>query len=283
MLTDEWRAIKARIDGLATATHLVLAGHISNSSDTGMLRYIEREVKAIHGSLEQLIDQYGEELPLECKASILEHLDKGYERPYTSGNAPLQLAAAASPVIFLASQISYLLSDNKQAIRNLTERAFLHLQRTIAVQESARKEWTNAFSKGETACEGLGANHLLLFGILAFKINAAGARTDLVFQEPIKTSDVSRSAEGLVLTEWKVVKEEAETDRKAQEAIEQTKLYTDSALAGIELRNYRYIVLVSANQLLALPEDQIGDNVTYRHINIAINPLTPSQAARKRT
>ena len=83
-----------------------------------------------------------------------------------------------------------------------------------------------------------------------------------------------------MLTEWKKVKTQTEASTKAEQARKQAALYKAGILGGIELANYRYIVLVSEEQLNRI--DDIEENgVTYRHINIAVAPLSPSKAAVK--
>jgi hypothetical protein len=144
------------------------------------------------------------------------------------------------------TEISFLLSDRQQRICSRTERAFAHLQRTIEVDHSFASNWQTAFKVRENACERLGAVHLLLHGIWAFKLDAAGARTDLVFQEP--TEDLSheqRYADGLVLTEWKTASSQNKVASKFREAREQAAKYVRGALGGNELRAYRYAVAVT--------------------------------------
>jgi hypothetical protein len=112
--------------------------------------------------------------------------------------------AALVSLVAFETEMSFLLSDVQASIRSRSERAFSHLQRSIVVDESIRARWLKAFKEGEVACEKLGAVHLLLHGIWAFKVDAAGARTDLVLEEPAgDVAAVQRYADGLVLTEWK--------------------------------------------------------------------------------
>ena len=130
--------------------------------------------------------------------------------------------------------------------KRLSERAFNHLNRSIVVDNELRAKWNKAFKREEPACEKLGAVHLLLHGIWAFKVDAEGERTDLVFNEPIlESSSVERTAEALVLTEWKRVLSPTETEAMAAEARKQAARYTVGALGGVELAGYRFIVLVS--------------------------------------
>jgi hypothetical protein len=120
---------------------------------------------------------------------------------------------------------------------------------------------------------------LLWHQILAFKVNADGARTDLVFPEPIAPELANRAA-GLVLTEWKIARSANEVAKRFDEAKEQAELYSDGPLSGVELRGYRFLVVVSERQAAAIPDVEIG-GVLYRHINIAIEPQTPSVSSKK--
>ncbi len=183
--------------------------------------------------------------------------------------------------MLLITEVNYLLTNISEVIKRQSERAFLHLQQSIVAAEDIQERWQKAFDVGETACEKLGAAHLLLHGIYAFKANAEGARTDLVFPDrPLNTDTVQRTADGLVLTEWKKVEAQTEANAKAEYARKQAALYNAGILGGIELANYRYIVLVSEEQLNRIEEIE-ENGVTYRHINIAVAPLSPSKAAVK--
>ena len=90
----------------------------------------------------------------------------------------------------------------------------------------------------------------------------------------------TRAAEGLVLTEWKVASS-SEVGRKLKEARDQAARYAEGALAGIELTSYRYAVVVTERRE-SPPPDSTEGGMTYRHINIAVDPEIPSKAARRR-
>ena len=103
---------------------------------------------------------------------------------------------------------------------------------------------------------------------------------DLVLQEPlINLVEAESAAEALILTEWKTVRKDAEQDSKAKEARLQASLYASGVLGGTELRQYRYLVLVSKDWLRETPDIQEGDT-EYRHVNIAVDPQSPSKAAQ---
>ena len=131
---------------------------------------------------------------------------------------------------------------------------------------------------GEVACEKLGAVQLLLHGIWAFKVDARKARTDLVFEEaPSDLAVIQRSADGLVLTEWKKAADDTLAPKLFEEARRQAASYAQGLLAATELTAYRYAIVVSRQQVTS-PEDVREQGVVYRHINIAVAPLVPSRA-----
>ena len=108
--------------------------------------------------------------------------------------------AASVSIIAFQAELDYLLSDQQEHLRTYSERAFVHLQRSIAADNESKRKWTEAFDIGETACERLGSLHLLSHGMFAFKVNGEGARTDLVFPDKSVGSEAARFAEGLVLS-----------------------------------------------------------------------------------
>jgi len=198
------------------------------------------------------------------------------DRTWESGNVQFALTSLYA----FQSEFNYIIADTQFIARKITERAFIHLQRCIVVDEEVRRKWLAAFKKHETKCEELGALHLLYHGIWAFKADAKGGKTDLILNDPLPSAAVIESAaDTLVLTEWKLIKSQSELPRKIQEAQKQAEIYSSDVLGGIEIRNYRYLVMVSEKRL-EMPDDSIKNGTTYRHINIAVNPGNPSQESR---
>lgn len=74
---------------------------------------------------------------------------------------------------------------------------------------------------------------------------------------------------------------EDEVNKKFAEARYQTELYSGSVLAGVELTTYRYVIVVSRDRI-AVPANLTKNGVVYRHINIAVDPQTPSQEVKRR-
>jgi hypothetical protein len=239
------------------------------------------------------ITKLGERYKAQLSRDALQLLKEFTERtlPFMTGfesnsnSAKLPSTVAHFSILFrrFKSDFNYLTSDLEGVVLRLTARAFSHLQRSIVADESTREKWIVAFNEDEAACEKLGSVHLLQHGIWSFKINSIGERTDLVLGEPLTQThmtEVDLSAEGLVLTEWKIASA-SNSEQKFQEAMSQAKLYSRGSLASLELRGYRYLVVVSEKQV-AIPDDLLVDEVVYKHINIAVNPLSPSKAARRK-
>ena len=281
MLHDDWRALKAHIDGFAASAQMVISAHIGDHNTTSASGILDTHADALQAKIREFLEAHRHELPSECKSAIEAHVAKGVMK-LRSGNWPPggRASALAIPFTTLAAEVTYLLSDTQQAIRLRSERAFSHLRRTIEASPSVRAEWQAAFNKGETECEKLGATHLLLHGIFAFKAHASQARTDLVFAEAIDMDEVARTADGLVLTEWKKVDNPSAATTKAREAMDQSKSYQSSALAGVELRHYRYIVLVSKKRISAQTDIE-ESGIVYRHINIPVEPDVPSLSSKQ--
>lgn len=203
-------------------------------------------------------------------------------RNSTEGSADLISERAWAALVLLGAfetEMAFVLSNQQEIIRVRSERAFAHLQRSIVADPEFGKKWRKAFKDGEVACEKLGGAHLLAHGIFAFKVDAEGERTDLVFQD-IVGNDASeeRYAEGIVLTEWKVARSDGDAEKRFSDAKRQADRYASGALGGSELAGYRYLVIVSGPQV-KVPADITEGSVRYRHVNIAICFRTRPSAA----
>lgn len=284
MYVEAWRAIADRIRGLAEAIEL----HKSYPQDSlGCARGLRAHVEGVLSSLRSYRDRFREALPPEALTAIddlLEQVGKLLAMATGGQTGPELRDEAVFSAIFqlriFASLMTAALADVQLPLRALSDRAFQHLQRVIVVDDEVRRKWQAAFAKGEVECEKLGAVHLLGHGIWAFKVNASGGRTDLVYQEPTGSLIKEQQyAEGFVLTEWKIVKSAAEAETKCREAREQTKRYTSGVLGGTELTGCRYIVLVSEKEI-KLREAMKDGGVEYKYTNIVVDPSAPSVAAR---
>jgi hypothetical protein len=290
MFLEQWQALSGRIRGLVQAWQLSTSGNAFG----GLIatKFLHQGLKIL-ADLEVFSKSFGNSLPpsaidaIENCVSKDDHSPGMLLGPHTTGSPPnLWQEQVGTALILLAAfetEMTFILSDTQAVIRARSERAFEHLRRLIVVDASTRSHWKAALKEGETSCEKLGAVHLLWHGIFAFKVDAAGGRTDLVFPErPVDGLGEQRYADGFVLTEWKVVRSRSDDEarRKFAEARDQARRYTHGVLAGVELTTVRYAVVVSLEQITE-PDDEPDGAVIYRHINVAVDPETPSKGSRR--
>lgn len=279
-IVGEWALLSARIHGLVKAAELGSALFANHGDSVGMMKRLGestdktldelaafgRALSATDGNVRETIQAEEKRLrPLLSNSSSTQEMRQIHIRTALVGLAALE------------AEVSYLLSDHQASIRSRVELAFQHLQRLIVIDHDVRDRWLKAFQAGEVECEKFGAVHLLSHGIWAFKVNATGGRTDLVYQEPLQdTRAAASAAEGLVLTEWKKCRNGDNPDRQFAAARTQAKDYAAGVLGGIELTRVRYAILVSEKSI-NVPDDITEGAVTYRHLNVAVAPATPSK------
>lgn len=284
----EWQALSARIKGILDAGSFFYTSLHHSSEDVRSVKgkVLLKNAEKIIQNLNDFYEKYQTAFPqpaVDCLNSFLNQQDFksiGFftnPRILESANVQFSLTSLAA----FQSEFNFIIADTQFIARKITERAFIHLQRCIIVDEEVRKKWLNAFNKHETKCEKLGALHLLYHGVWAFKADATGGKTDLILSEPLPIEAIIESvADTLVLTEWKLVKPAGELNKKIHEAQKQAEIYRLDVLGGVEIRKYRYLVMVSEERL-KMPDDNIKDGIIYRHINIAVNPGSPSQESKK--
>lgn len=282
---DEWSAIAARISGLERAEAIRASN--KDAESFGATAYIVREcagvaqVLEIFGRLhEAMLPPAANEALSRCLVSRAIQNARGHPVDHIAGSAPEAVAVLS----VFAGEMTYALADRQELLRSRATRAFLHLQQVLVASAAARNEWRQAFEAGgEIACEKLGGAHLLQHGIYGFKAKTAGAETDLVFGEPLDLGEVTRASDGLVVSEWKVAGGEAAAQQKFDEAFAQLQLYPETALAGLMLRAYRFMVVVTEKRL---PRTQVEgsrrekNGVVYVPVNIAFDPGNVSSQAK---
>lgn len=282
---SEWRTLSARIGGFKEAFDIYLRAlslsHIRTSVGGPSLNAILANIVT---DIVQFTKKHSQDLPAEAlvplrsvgrptPVALMHACDNS--RPYT----PDILLRTATQIIAMRGEVDHFLTRGEVSIRALTDRSFLHLQRLVSVDHDVRSKWEEAFGQGEVRCEQLGSTHLLWHGIYAFKVSAKGEQTDLVFQDGIDET-TARSAAGLVLTEWKVLRRPGDLSTKIKEAQAQAQRYSSGALAGVELRGTRYLVMVSKSPH-PMPADTVTNGIVYRHINVAVSGETPSAYAKR--
>lgn len=278
----EWAALSNQIHGLLEAGHFLFQATRDRKTENQVVfrNVLQPHSELIRDNIQKFLEMYESNISppaVKCMRNfITTYQDLCSNREWTK---IVTVQTALTLLASFRSEVSYHLSDIQAVSLRLTERAFIHLRRSIVADPSIRERWKKAFDGGERDCEKLGAAHLLSHGVWAFKASAKGERTDLIFGEPLRDFTTIQSvAETLVLTEWKVVRNPAkELKRKAEQAFKQAKRYARGLLAGLELANYRYLVIVSKDNV-DMPADLIDDHVDYRYFNIAVDPSPPSRS-----
>ncbi len=278
-----WNSIAATLEGIER-TAAIYAAFLGNSSQKAMPGADDLLLSGCLSAWEAIArfrEAFGHSVPAAAREVIerfaTEHDSRLAAVRNNSDFVPKRVFVMQ--LMILAAEVSHAMSDQSEQIRSAAELALRHLQQLIVVDDDVGRKWRKAFAdSGETGCERLGGVHLLWHGIQAFKAHADGGRTDLVFAEPITTADES-GVQGLVLTEWKKGTA-ADAAKQWGAARRQAGLYAAGALGGVELRRYRFAVLVS-EKAVTPPVDVVEGEVTYRHVNIAVDPDTPAKAAAK--
>lgn len=280
----EWVALTRRIQSLVQAANVYAQFLHSNSKDPEHGgKELRQQARCAYQELASFKNSYSHRLP-DLATQALERWLEQHSTLFSSERGSAEqffqddLKAMLPMLAAIESEVTFHLSDRQEALRLRSERAFSHLQRSIVADEAIRERWQGAFQKqGEVACERLGAAHLLSHGIWAFKAHAEKGRTDLIFQDRLDDlAEVERAAEGLVLTEWKKAGSEAEALKQLADARQQAERYAGDTLAGLELRTYRYLVVVTERAVRFEGEER-QEGVVYRQINLAVDPEVPSR------
>ena len=288
---EEWRGLSERIDGVIAAVRLyseLTQGGRQDSIEVG-----EELWDNLEETFHQIIDfksRHRLTLPTVAASRLQDWINHHHTQFRRDHNESIHIlgfngvALRASAFASFKVEFAHCLSDQQAAARSLVERAFTHLRYTIIANPDVQRSWKGAFDRNEIACEKLGAAHFLLHGIWAFKANAEGGRTDLVLQEPLKiTPQIESMAEAMVLTEWKIAKTTPAALQQIDAAVRQLKRYSAEILAGFELANHRYVVVVTDEAVPELnwPQDQMDNGIHYRFRNVAVRPSVPSRRPRQ--
>lgn len=178
----DWEALRARIDGLLNASRFFFETLPSVGSDyhavaTSQIIPTARDVLE---DLNRFSQSYGALLPERAREALDTFLSQasGLAAPGTAAGIPGGQGVIVAFAVF-RTEFDRMIYDAPTQARNLIVRAFVHLQRMIVADESARGLWQRAFEAGEPACEQLGSTHLLMHGIWAFTaVTAVSGLTD---------------------------------------------------------------------------------------------------------
>jgi hypothetical protein len=279
----EWQAISARIAGLVGAGTFFL--QTKENDDFNVSDDLIQNATRVAKKLVAFRAEYADLLPayvLKCLNNFVAAYDGQFDILPTDKVSPKPngfsgVTVAITTLESFRIEFNHLLADIDELTRSLAVRALLHLQRSIVADSSIRERWVAAYQAGETACEKLGACHLLIHGIWAFKAVGIGEQTDLVMNEPlILNDDIRRASHGLVLTEWKVVRTAEQLKSQCEAAYKQAVSYNRGVLAGFPVGSTRYLVMVSEDAM-KMPDSTVDGSMTYEYRNVAVNPSAPSK------
>jgi len=286
MWLQRWRAISISIEALGQGVGAFLSSSDIHNGDGGVAENaLLPEIQDIIKDLQAFHTDFKDSLPGDAARILSRWLHRAQLNRNTPGGfaGAFQrhtLASGMAALGIIRASMERHLADTETMGRSVAERAFLHLQRSIVADPEIQRRWSDALAKDEPACEKLGDVHLLSHGIWAFKIVGAGERTDLVFGEPLNLGDVQRSApSAVVLTEWKVARSPEDAIRKLAAAKVQAQRYCGGILADFELKRTRFLVVVTSKHVDL--RDDVEGNITYRAVNIATAPNSPSVDAKK--
>lgn len=276
---QEWNLLSQKIQSLLNVCTF-LHGAFQVSSDAGgAMKHISKNANNNFTLITKFKNDFGSNLPKEALASIDNFISncKPVDVKSTKGMQRASTETLLVSLALLENDVSYYLNNTQIRIRKTVEIAFQHLQRQLIADKSVKTLWEDKANR-ETDFEKLGGAHLLLHKIWGFKVNGEGQRTDLVLSERVESSNfLYQSVDGLILTEWKVIDTQKDLTDKINQAKGQVKKYAKGVLGAIELSTHRYLIMVSSDWL-DVPEDFIEEEVTYRIINIAFSPKTPSKS-----
>jgi hypothetical protein len=279
----EWQAISARIAGLVGAGTFFL--QTKENDDFNVSDDLIQNATRVADNIVTFRTEYEGLLPahaLKCLNNFVAAYDRQFhilptEKVSPKPNGFSGVTVAITTLESFRIEFDHLLADIDELMHSLAVRAFMHLQRSIVADSFIRERWIAAFEAGETACEKMGACHLLLHGIWAFKAVGIGEQTDLVMNEPlIVTDDIRRASHGLVLTEWKIVRTAKQLEFQCEAAYKQAVSYNRGILAGFPVASTRYLVIVS-DAAMTMPNSIVDGSMTYEYRNVAVNPSTPSK------
>ncbi|MBY0281426.1 MAG: hypothetical protein K2W94_04630 [Alphaproteobacteria bacterium] len=280
---NEWNSICIRVKSLCEAN--VGSGiHGSHRNISIIAKGIYESIKEFKKAFENVLPNKALDLlEIYINTSIEKFKQKENPSIYRPEFEPTSNSDTVKEYIaslaLIAGEISHYLNDAQTLIHKNVERTFLLLQRQLEVDGHVKADWEKGWFpeegkkniRGEVYFEKLGMAHFLGQNIWAFKVSAPKGTTDAILSEP---GDI---VDGAVLTEWKIVQDKNNYQSVIDKAKAQAEKYQNGVLGGIELFNYRYLVLVSKKYLKNLPLEIPDGNITYKIKNIATDPNTPGK------
>jgi hypothetical protein len=120
-------------------------------------------IKKILGTLEKFKADHIKSIPLgaaESLDALFNNRIPKYEKEIQEVQGIRYVQVMITIIVSFRTEVEYYLSAIAAVAKRLSERAFIHLQRSIVVDSQLRQKWNEAFKISEPACEKLGAVHL---------------------------------------------------------------------------------------------------------------------------
>src|SRR5262249_1780914 len=145
------------------ASVTAVRGQESTGADLGLILAATQAF----ADCEKFKGDYYSLLPGEAVRALDELAENNKKLQELKRSGIVLLAAQIGLLAAARIQLDYVLTDSDIPRRRLVERAFLHLRRSLVVDDSLQARWMRAFedtTKSETLCEKLGSVHLLAHG-----------------------------------------------------------------------------------------------------------------------
>jgi hypothetical protein len=285
-LTNRINAIQSLCNNLISplASHPNLLGH-------GPLTAIIEEFKTIIRIVKDFEEKFNSTLTPPLQLAIDRILRGSGDNSFLKNPIEDYLKEHTLPSIVhclprlsvFANTIIFELNNAQAIIERKVANAFHHLKYSLVVDKSIQGKWQEVWNgdnrQKEPLFEDLGRQHLLSHGIWAYKVDGYEQITDSVYQIQ---EEVSQTAYGVVLSEWKVAKEQSEVERIITNAFTQVEIYTSEVLRATRLANLRYLVIVSEHRLAIQASDlENSQGHCFKVFNVAINPDHASKDSKK--
>lgn len=183
---ETWDKIASRIKGLQRSGELYGLFQSYHQEDSyGAGRMLREQCELTIISIEGFLSDFKTVLPSEAADRLSKFIVSAPAKSAKDATSEARATRAALVALgALEAEVTYLLAGRDELIRIRSERAILHLQRSLVVDQAVSQRWQSSLKAGEVECEKQGSVHFLAHGIYAFKVNGDGGRTDLVFGEP---------------------------------------------------------------------------------------------------
>jgi hypothetical protein len=158
----EWKALSAHIEGILEASRFYMESNRTSLKDSYEVarKQLVPQIKTLMKDLTNFRDSHARFIPSQAAQFLddqLENVRLNYGENLAIGNAFAFVHIMGTVLASFRAGFDYYISDTAAVARRLSERAFLHLRRSIVADKDQRHKWSNAFSLGEPECEKLGA------------------------------------------------------------------------------------------------------------------------------